>query len=84
MAPGFIRPGKQIENAYIENFNGRFRDKCLNTDWFISMKHAREIIEDWRRDYNEARPHSSLKGATLKEYAENSRRTIAWGALIAG
>ena len=66
----FIRPGKPIENAYIESFNGRFRDECLNTNWFISLKHAREVIEEWRRDYNEVRPHSSLKGATPKEYAE--------------
>jgi len=65
----FIRPGKPIENAYIESFNGRFRDECLNTNWFITLKHAREIIEEWRRDYNEVRPHSSLKGATPKEYA---------------
>jgi putative transposase len=66
----FIRPGKPIENAYIESFNGRFRDECLNTNWFLSLKHAREVIEAWRRDYNEVRPHSSLKGATPKEYAE--------------
>ena len=68
----FIRPGKPIENAFIESFNGRFRDECLNTNWFISLKHAREVIEDWRRDYNEVRPHSSLKGATPKEYAETA------------
>ena len=66
----FIRPGKPIENAFAESFNGRLRDECLNTNWFISLKHAREIIEDWRRDYNEVRPHSSLKGSTPKEYAE--------------
>lgn len=66
----FIRPGKPIENAYAESFNGRLRDECLNMNWFISLKHAREVIEDWRRDYNEVRPHSSLKGATPKEYAE--------------
>ena len=66
----FIRPGKPTENAYAESFNGRFRDECLNTNWFISLKHARDIIEEWRRDYNEVRPHSSLKGATPKEYAE--------------
>ena len=65
----FIRPGKPIENAYAESFNGRFRDECLNTNWFISLGHARSIIEEWRRDYNEIRPHSSLKGATPKEYA---------------
>lgn len=65
----FIRPGKPIENAYIESFNGRFRDECLNTNWFLSLKHAREVIEEWRKDYNEVRPHSSLKGATPKAYA---------------
>jgi putative transposase len=65
----FIRPGKPIENAYAESFNGRFRDECLNTNWFLSLNHARIVIEEWRRDYNEVRPHSSLKGATLKEYA---------------
>jgi putative transposase len=66
----FIRPGKPIENAYAESFNGRLRDECLNTNWFISLKHARDVIEEWRRDYNEVRPHNSLKGATPKEYAE--------------
>lgn len=68
----FIRLGKPIENAYVESFNGRLRDECLNTNWFLSLKHAREIIEDWRRDYNEVRPHSSLKGFTPKEYAETT------------
>ena len=66
----FIRPGKPIENAFVESFNGRFRDECLNTNWFLSVKHAREVIEEWRRDYNEVRPHSSLKGNTPREYAE--------------
>jgi putative transposase len=66
----FIRPGKPIENAIAESFNGRFRDECLNTNWFIDLRHARSVIEEWRRDYNEVRPHSSLKGATPKEYAE--------------
>jgi putative transposase len=70
----FIRPGKPMENAYIESFNGRFRDECLNTNWFISLAHARRVIEEWRRDYNEVRPHSSLKGATPKEYAKTAAR----------
>jgi putative transposase len=65
----FIRPGKPIENAFAESFIGRLRDECLNTNWFISLKHARDVIEEWRMDYNEFRPHSSLKGATPKEYA---------------
>lgn len=68
----FIRPGKPIENAYAESFNGRFRDECLNTNWFISLKHARDTIEDWRRDYNEVRPHSSLNDRTPREYAETT------------
>ncbi len=70
----FIRPGKPIENAYVESFNGRLRDECLNTNWFMNLRHAREIIEDWRVDYNEVRPHSSLKGATPKEYADMTAR----------
>jgi len=65
----FIRPGKPIENAFAESFNGRLRDECLNTHWFINLKHAREIIEDWRKDYNEVRPHSSLNHRTPMEYA---------------
>jgi len=65
----FIRPGKPVENAFIESFNGRFRDECLNTNWFLSLKHARDVIEEWRLDYNEVRPHSALKGKTPKEYA---------------
>ena len=76
----FIRPGKPIENAYAESFIGRFRDECLNENWFISLKDARHIIESWRIDYNEARPHSSLKGLTPKEYVENTGKTlIAFG-----
>ena len=65
----FIRPGKPIENAFAESFNGRLRDECLNTHWFINLKHAREIIEDWRKDYNEVRPHSSLNHRTPMAYA---------------
>ena len=65
----FIRPGKPIENAYAESFNGRFRDECLNTNWFMNLKQARDIIEDWRKDYNEVRPHSSLNDQTPREYA---------------
>jgi len=56
----FIRPGKPIENAYVESFNGKFRDECLNEHWFQSVAEAQVVIEIWRRDYNEVRPHSSL------------------------
>ncbi len=64
----FIRPGKPIENAFAESFNGRLRDECLNTNWFLSLKHAREVIEEWRKDYNTVRPHSSLDGLTPQEF----------------
>jgi len=65
----FIRPGKPNENAYIESFNGRFRDECLNEHWFISLAHARGIIEAWRIEYNTERPHSSLGNRTPQEFA---------------
>lgn len=65
----FIRPGKPIENAFAESFNGRLRDECLNTNWFLNLKHTREVIEEWRKDYNEVRPHSSLNHKTPVEYA---------------
>jgi putative transposase len=65
----FIRPGKPIENAYAESFIGRLRDECLNENWFINLNHAREVIESWRIDYNEGRPHTSLGGLTPREYA---------------
>jgi len=56
----FIEPGKPQQNAYIESFNGKFRDECLNEHWFLSMRHAREVIAAWRHEYNAERPHSSL------------------------
>ena len=70
----FIRPGKPIENAYAESFNGRLRDECLNTNWFINLRQAREIIEEWREDYNQVRPHSSLNNLTPVEYASAAVR----------
>jgi putative transposase len=56
----FIRPGKPIENAYIDSFNGKFRDECLNEHWFVSLLEAKAHIEAWRVDYNTVRPHASL------------------------
>jgi putative transposase len=64
----FIRPGKPVENAYCESFNGKFRDECLNAQWFIDLNDAREKIDAWRNDYNNVRPHSSLDGRTPAEY----------------
>lgn len=56
----FIQPGKPTQNAFVESFNGKFRDACLNQHWFESLSHARELIEAWRSHYNHVRPHSSL------------------------
>ena len=72
----FIRPGKPIENAYAESFIGRLRDECLNENWFLSLKDARDIIEPWRIDYNEGRPHGSLRGLSAREYVESKGRTL--------
>lgn len=67
----FIRPGKPTENAYIESFNGRLRDECLNANVFYSIEDAREIIEKWREDYNNWRPHSSLGDLSPMEYIKS-------------
>lgn len=56
----FIQPGKPTQNAFIESFNGKFREYCLNLNWFASLEDARSIIERWRAHYNEVRPHRSL------------------------
>jgi len=66
----FIEPGKPQQNAYIESFNGKFRDECLNEHWFVSMRHSREIIAAWRREYNSERPHSSLGYLTPQQFAK--------------
>lgn len=65
-----IEPGKPNQNAYIESFNGRLRDECLNEHWFVSLAHARVVIEAWRREYNEERPKKSLGGLTPSAYAK--------------
>jgi len=64
----FIDPGKPVQNAFIESFNGRLRDECLNEHWFLSLAHARRITEEWRVDYNRNRPHTSLGNLTPLEY----------------
>lgn len=64
----FIAPGKPVQNCYIESFNGRLRDECLNQHWFRNLADARQIVEEWRLDYNQVRPHSSLAGLTPEEY----------------
>ncbi len=64
-----IQPGKPQQNAYIESFNGRFRDECLNENWFVSLEHAKRIIEAWRVEYNRERPKKSLGGLTPSQFA---------------
>jgi putative transposase len=56
----FIQPGKPIQNAFIESFNGKFRDECLSQHWFASLSHVRSVLANWREDYNHHRPHSAL------------------------
>lgn len=68
----FIRPGKPIENCFVESFNGKVRDECLNQHWFIDLADARLKIETWRLDYNQVRPHSSLGGVPPAGYAERA------------
>lgn len=65
----FIQPGKPTQNAFCESFNGRFREECLNDNQFQALVEAQVVIEAWRKDYNEERPHSSLNGLTPSEFA---------------
>jgi putative transposase len=65
----FIRPGKPVENGYIESFNGRLRDECLNVSLFFSLEDARQKLEQWRKDYNQARPHSALGDQAPEAFA---------------
>ncbi|MFY3790001.1 IS3 family transposase [Providencia manganoxydans] len=68
-----IQAGKPTQNAYIESFNGKFRDECLNEHWFRDLSHARDLISLWRMDYNENRPHSALGYLTPSEFAATTR-----------
>jgi putative transposase len=70
----FIRPGRPIENCFVESFNGKFRDECLNQHWFTSLIDARREIETWRRDYNRVRPHSSLGQLPPAVFAQGAGR----------
>ena len=68
-----IQPGKPTQNGFIESFNGRFRDECLNEHGFSHVSHARRTISEWRQDYNECRPHSTLNYQTPSEFAAGWR-----------
>ena len=87
-----ITPGKPTQNAYVESFNGRFRDECLNEHWFTSLAHAQAVIETWRREYNEERPKKRLGGLTPAALCQDAdeqngyshRRTLKPSATQAG
>ena len=71
-----IQPGKPTQNAYIESFNGKFRDECLNENWFESLAQAREVIAIWRQDYNEVRPHGTIGRIPPAQFAAKHRNPI--------
>lgn len=77
----FIEPGKPQQNGFIESFNGRLRDECLNEHWFQNLPHAKRIIEEWRVDYNVNRPHSSLGNLTPQEFRQNHIKQQAGAGL---
>jgi len=70
----FSRPGKPTDNALVESFNGRLRDECLNTNWFLSLDDAKRKIEAWREHYNESRPHTALGYVPPREFAQQVAR----------
>ena len=76
----FVLPFESTDNAFIESFNGRFREECLNVHWFQSKEDAQEKIDEWRWEYNENRPHRSLKGLTPGEFARLSIHNPAAGS----
>lgn len=73
----FIQPGKPNQNAYCESFNARFRDECLNTQWFSTLAEAQDNIETWRKEFNEQRPHSSLNYRTPKQFIDKCLQMVA-------
>ena len=76
----FTRPGKPTDNAFIESFNGRVRQECLNENWFLSLEDARSKVEAWRQEYNNERPHSALGNQAPARFALASQA----GATAAG
>lgn len=75
VALDFIAPGKPVQNASVESFNGKFRDECLSQDWFLSLPDARFHVEQYWRDYNQVRPHSALHNRTPAEVAREYAAT---------
>jgi putative transposase len=72
----FSRPGKPTDNAYVESFNGRLRDECLNTHWFESLDDARAKLEAWKCEYNDSRPHRALNNLTPSEFAARAASEV--------
>jgi putative transposase len=72
-----IQPGKPTQNVYIESFNGRFRDECLNEPWLTTLDYAKAVIASWRKGYNEQRPHSAIGNRTLAGYTSLLRESGA-------
>jgi putative transposase len=77
-----IQPGRPMQNGYIESFNGRFRDECLNEHWFETLEQARETVRVWVQDYNEVRPHSSIGRIPPRRFARLHRRGTDDGGLM--
>ncbi len=84
LALRLIEPGKPNQNAYIESFNGRFLDECLNEHWFMSLAHARAVIDAWRREYNDERPKKGLGGLTPAAYARQLTAATKTAKVTAG
>ena len=70
----FSRPGKPTDNPFIESFNGSLRDECLNIHWFLSLEDAQDKLDNWRREYNHERTHSSLNDMTPAEFIRSLRK----------
>ncbi len=74
----FKRPGKPVDNAFMESFNGKLRDECLNQNWFLSLDHARRVVEEWRIEYNQERPHSCLGNLTPDQFRMEQGKELAF------
>jgi putative transposase len=72
----YIAPGKPYQNGSIESFNGKLRDECLNENWFLNLRDAKMLIENWRHEYNNERPHSALGGRNPNEVRENVMKEL--------
>lgn len=80
----YSRPGKPTDNPFVESFNGSFRDECLNSHWFLSLKDAEEKIEAWRNEYNQYRPHSSLNDMTPVEFIGHCKKEMIENSTLPG